>query len=321
MKKITIIISWLFFTNFVQGQDKENYMRLINEADKHYQSKEYLQAGFKFSEAFVLHNYYVKTVDRYNAARAWALANEADSAFAQLFQIAINENYSNVTEITENADFKPLYSDQRWKLILEFINQNNTNIDKPLAAKLDSIFNEDQKYRLQINDIQKKYGQNSEELKQLFKIIQKTDSLNLIEVKKILDKKGWVGSDIVGTKGNHTLFLIIQHADLKTMETYLPALKEAVSNGNAIPADLALIEDRIAMYKNKHQIYGSQILVDSKANKQYVFPLADPDNVDKRRAEAGLEKMADYLARFGMTWNLEEYKKELSKLEAEYNIK
>ena len=44
-------------------------------------------------------------------------------------------------------------------------------------------------------------------------------------------------------------------------------------------------------------------------------PLIDPDNVDKRRAEVGLGKLQDYISDFGMTWNVEEYKKKLPELE------
>jgi hypothetical protein len=36
-----------------------------------------------------------------------------------------------------------------------------------------------------------------------------------------------------------------------------------------------------------------------------------PDNVDKRRKEVGLNSIEDYAAEFGITWNVEEYKKML----------
>jgi len=47
-----------------------------------------------------------------------------------------------------------------------------------------------------------------------------------------------------------------------------------------------------------------------------VRPLVDPENVDKRRAEVGLETIQDYISNYGMTWNVEEYKKQLLEIEA-----
>jgi hypothetical protein len=46
-----------------------------------------------------------------------------------------------------------------------------------------------------------------------------------------------------------------------------------------------------------------------------VRPLEDPDNVDKRRAEVGLEPMVDYVSRWEIKWDVEQYKKDLMKLE------
>jgi hypothetical protein len=45
----------------------------------------------------------------------------------------------------------------------------------------------------------------------------------------------------------------------------------------------------------------------------YVLPLEDPDNVDKRRQSVGLPPMAEYVQYFGLTWNVEEYKKQQKK--------
>ncbi len=47
----------------------------------------------------------------------------------------------------------------------------------------------------------------------------KKDSLNLQKISQILDKYGWVGAEKVGEKANQTLFLVIQHADLKTQKS------------------------------------------------------------------------------------------------------
>jgi hypothetical protein len=142
------------------------------------------------------------------------------------------------------------------------------------------------------------------------------DSINLGKVTEILDKYGWVGVDKVGGQANQTLFLVIQHSDLKTQQKYLPMMREAVKNNNASSSSLALLEDRVALGEGKKQIYGSQIGYDNETNTEYVLPLEDPDNVDKRRATVGLGPLADYVKRWNIIWNIEEYKKQLPEIEA-----
>ena len=200
-------------------------------------------------------------------------------------------------------------------LIFNFSCKQEANIDKSLSAILDTIYQEDQKYRLQSNKIEKKYGLESEEFKAHWKTIKEKDSINLIKVKKILDERGWLGADIIGRQGNATLFLVIQHADLETQEKYLPMMREAVKKGNAIPSSLALLEDRVALRQGKKQIYGSQMLRDPETGFYYVAPLKDPDNVDKRRKKVGLRKLQDYISYWGLTWDIEEYKKQLPEIE------
>ncbi len=190
--------------------------------------------------------------------------------------------------------------------------QRNTQ----LALKLDSIYTEDQKYREQIDRVEKQFGWESKEMKALWKIINEKDSDNLINVKSILDQYGWLGENVVGKQGNSALFLVIQHSNLTTREKYLPLMREAVKKGNAKGKELALLEDRVALEQGKKQIYGSQIGRDNETNLYYVLPLEDPDNVDKRRAQVGLQPMADYASNWQLKWDAEQYKKDLPKIEA-----
>lgn len=53
-----------------------------------------------------------------------------------------------------------------------------------------------------------------------------------------------------------------------------------------------------------------------ETNKNFVLPLDDPDNVDKRRAEVGLDLIADYVKNWNIIWNIEEYKKFIIEFES-----
>jgi hypothetical protein len=187
-----------------------------------------------------------------------------------------------------------------------------TSVTKQLLA-IDEL---DQLYRNQINDVEVKYGGDSKEMKDLFKKMEVTDSLNLVQVEAILQKYGWLETQKIGSEANTALFMVIQHADLKNQIHYLPLMREAVRNGKAKASSLALLEDRVALRSGKKQIYGSQISWNMKTNTSFVAPLEDPDNVDKRRAEVGLPPLADYL--INMKWDVDQYKKDLPLLEAEF---
>ena len=93
-------------------------------------------------------------------------------------------------------------------------------------------------------------------------------------------------------------------------------MRDAVKNGKVNGSSLALLEDRVALRQGKKQIYGSQIARDPETQTHYVLPLDDPDNVDKRRAEVGLEPLANYVIRWQIKWDIEQYKKDLPAIEA-----
>lgn len=312
MKKI-IFLSVCFISTQVTFSQNAEYFSLVKKADSLYKAKDFKTSAFAYSAAFKSNGWVGISDDRYNAACSWALANNSDSSFFQLNRIATKANYMNYGHITTDPDLNSLHNDNRWKPLLDLIKRNKekaeANLNKPLVAQLDSIYNEDQKYRLQIEEIEKKNGLESNEMKDHWKIINQKDSINLSKVKSLLDSYGWLGTDIVGRQGNSTLFLVIQHSDQRTQEKYLPMMREAVKNGKATGSSLALLEDRVALGQGKKQIYGSQIGRNNETKLYYVLPLEDPDNVDKRRAEVGLQPLAEYVNRWQIKWNVEQYKK------------
>jgi hypothetical protein len=318
MTKTITILTIIVSTNVLFGQKVDavkEFRKLEQKGDSLYAAKDYKASGLAFSAAF---KYAESGNTRYNAACSWALANNSDSAFSQLS--VLSKYFVDYTRITTDSDLESLYKDKRWNTFLDKVKQNKekaeANLNKPLVAELDAIYEEDQKYRQQMDDVAKKHGWDSKEMKALWKITNEKDSLNLIKVTAILDKYGWLGPDVIGGQGNSTLFLVIQHSDQKTQEKYLPMMKEAVKNKKAYGSDLALLEDRVLLGQGKRQIYGSQIGTDNKTQINYVLPLEDPDNVDKRRAEVGLPPLANYVSHWQIKWDVEQYKKDLPTIEA-----
>lgn len=301
------------------GQNPENYNVLIAEARDLSEAGEYKDSGEKYSEAFAAGENIDSISHHYEAARSWALAGEKDEAFQLLNEITGEGKYADLWQISSDDDFNSLRTDERWMTVLNKVGGNKKEAEAELtevASLLETVRYDDQKYRQEMGGIQEKYGNDSEELRSHLKLMNEQDSINLVKVEKILEEHGWLGWDLIGRNANAALFLVIQHADLETQEKYLPMLREAVERGDATPADLALLEDRVALRQGKKQIYGSQMAFDQETGKYYVSPLEDPDNVNKRRAEVGLGPIEDYIANWDLTWDVEAYKKKLPDLKS-----
>lgn len=186
----------------------------------------------------------------------------------------------------------------------------------PLRDELLAILKDDQEGRSQIDAVGKAHGFNSPEMHALWASMAAKDAANLVKVRAILDAHGWVGPAEVGPQANSAVFLVIQHSDLGTQQKYLPMLRAAVQEKKALPGQLALMEDRVALAEGRRQIYGSQLYGDrANTGRKYVAPMEDPDHVDERRAAMGLAPMAENLKRFGVTWDLAAYKRDLPRLE------
>jgi len=313
MKKNLTILLFLV-SSIAYAQD---YKTLISKANSFYISKNYTQSVTVYKQAFAIQK--KSRNDLYNAACSAALAGDKKLAF-QWLTLAFKNGWTNLSHLKSDADLTTLHGSKKWgKLIATMqkdADKREVNYDKPLQAELLQIYEEDQKYRQQINGIADKHGYDSKEMKDLWTIINEKDSINLIKIKAVLDKSGWVGPDKIGEQANQTLFLVIQHSDQATQQKYLPMMREAVKNKNASGSALALLEDRVALGEGKKQTYGSQIGRDKETGKSYVLSLDDPDNVDKRRASVGLGPLADYVKRWNIDWNVEEYKKQLAEIEA-----
>ena len=173
---------------------------------------------------------------------------------------------------------------------LQLIAQRQTKIDTAgVKAELAAIYERDQRPRTTGDSVQ---------------FISYIDSSNLFQVEAIIHTYGWPGKSFVGSAGNVTVFVVIQHADLKTQEQYFPLMKKSVKKNESRLSDLALLEDRILMRKGKKQKYGSQISINQTTGDPEIWPIEDEKNVNVRRAKAGLETMEEYATHFGIYYRL-----------------
>ncbi len=297
----------------------QTYGALISEGDKYYNEKDYKASLKSYLKAFKVKD--ASSTHLYNAACSASLAGKKGKAF-KLLNESIDAGWIDVNHMKKDGDLNNLHDSKKWQEAITKTEKAKEALeakwDKPLRNELMDIFASDQDIRRAYIDMSNTKGWDAPETDSLAKIMIHTDSVNLVRLEKILNERGWVGPDLVGSRASQAIFLVIQHSDLEVQEKYLPMMREAVEKGNARSASLALLEDRVALRQGKNQTYGSQVGRNPDTNESYVLPLDDPENVDERRAKMGLGPISEYVSRWSIEWDPVKYKEMLPTYEKWY---
>ncbi len=137
-------------------------------------------------------------------------------------------------------------------------------------------------------------------------IDSKIDRENLVTIVSLIEKCGMPTLKEVNQKQMSAIWLVFQHADNYHRKKYLSQLKKSAENGDLRKSQMALMEDRILMIDGKPQIYGSQISQDRENGGWKIYDLANPETVDKRRAEIGMEPLSEYVSRWNIEFNIKQ---------------
>ena len=187
-----------------------------------------------------------------------------------------------------------------------------------LIAVLDTIWQTEQTPIRLRDSLIRIYGAESKVYKEQQLTYEKNHNINEKKVRTILDNYGWPTKEIAGEQGNWTICNVIQHSENEIRIKYLPMMRKAVKEKKLESRFLVRAEDRIATERGDLQIYGGQMKYYPETKSFNVWPVFDPANIDKRRAEIGLEPIAEFLKnRFDFEWNLEEQIKRSEKFEKE----
>ncbi|WP_024770832.1 BT_3928 family protein [Aquimarina macrocephali] len=206
-----------------------------------------------------------------------------------------------IVKLKKGTIVKKLHWNDAEKLNLETVEPSKPKINVILKAQLDSIMKLDQEGR-------SSGGISWEEQKIV-------DSTNTIFVEEVFKKYGYPGKTLVGQGTNIAAWLVIQHSD--KIGEYLPLIKEAGQKGELDMASVAMMEDRYLMQQELEQVYGTQGMTlnsNSKKPIPLIWPIKDPESVNKRRKEVGFtETIEEYSERLlGVpykAYTLEEVKK------------
>ncbi|MEN0003419.1 MAG: DUF6624 domain-containing protein [Bacteroidota bacterium] len=301
MKKLLFCLLLSSFCSVAYSQSFTDYLA---KGDKLYQEKDYFASAKAYDKTIELKPD-ISGVVYYNAACSWALAGEAEKALDRL-EDAVNQGWTDVAWAKKDPDFNSIRKLDRWNTVMKKMQDKadivEASLNKPLMEELRDIREKDQRYRMMMDSVNKAFGWESPQMQELWYKQNLLDSLNTERVLAIIEEHGYPGKTLVGGRLASTAFLVIQHADLDIQEKYLPMLKEAADKGELSKSSLALLIDRVEMRNGRPQIYGSQVQRNEETGAYEPAPIANPEQVDERRAEMGLGPLADYLSRWDIEW-------------------
>lgn len=158
-----------------------------------------------------------------------------------------------------------------------------------IRDELKEILRKDQEPRNKIVAARQEHPTDTLLHREIAREILSNDSVNLIRVCEIMD-----AYPLDFGEENEVVWVVLQHSSLELMQKYLPKFIEAAEKGKMCKELVAVMQDRVACWSGKPQIYGSQ----GNINEFGVFvpaEIEDIENVDARRASMGMSPLKDYI--------------------------
>ena len=167
------------------------------------------------------------------------------------------------------------------------------NSAEVVRAELIEMARIDQEFRSEASLASSRESLPPEELMELVDEQNRIDDRNTRRLVEIVNQYGWPGISQFGEAASDAAQLIVQHSPTESQSYLIPFLRTAVSEGEADPGMLAMLEDSILVAEGKEQMYGTEIV--SGADGPMLYPVHDPQNIDKRREAVGLPPILDYI--------------------------
>ena len=118
--------------------------------------------------------------------------------------------------------------------------------------------------------------------------LEAVDAANTAYLKQVLPADGWFRNSRDGAETAHHAWVIVQHSpDMALMKAVLARMTPLVRQGEVSGPDYARLYDRMAMFENRPQRFGTQF--SCSAGKWAYHPIEAPEGVDGRRQAMGLE--------------------------------
>ncbi len=171
-----------------------------------------------------------------------------------------------------------------------------------LKTELEIIFKKDQAFRRIYIEAENILGKDSFEMEYFWEVVEAQDKVLEKSVTSIIDKYGWLGISQVGRLANTAEWGVLQHGTVASKEKYAPLLKASVLKNESQATHYARLIDRMLINSNRPQLYGTQINYDAAVPAFY--EIKDPELIDKRRKELGLNSIQEFAKSRNLEWTI-----------------
>lgn len=208
-------------------------------------------------------------------------------------QASVKSHAMNSNIAFENRlDDKYKVVDKQIVTLQEVFTHNHT-IDASMIKSIQTVLNDMVKIDQEMRELAISGLSDKDQLSAM-EMMHKIDSKNTANLKLLLKLLGkeWFTISEFGKECDQNAWLLVQHADLDVQfqSRILPILEKLMKQGETIPKNYAYLYDRIASHTGKPQRYGTQANGDLE-----LFPVEDPVNLNRRRAEVGLPPIEEQM--------------------------
>ncbi|MGV6813859.1 MAG: DUF6624 domain-containing protein [Phycisphaerales bacterium] len=131
--------------------------------------------------------------------------------------------------------------------------------------------------------------------------IRAIDQAQSDRLKEIVAHIGWPTRDLVGLKATQGAYMVIQHAghDTEFQNECLSMMVDLVEQGELPASYVALLTDRIRVFQDRPQLFGTQM--EMALNEQGIMvptpsvQIEDPEHLDERRALMGMPPHKEFV--------------------------
>ena len=162
--------------------------------------------------------------------------------------------------------------------------------DTVFYTRIESMFRADQDARSLLESNMDKAS--------AWRIIHEVDSVNLVELKRLIDERGFPTLSKSGHECCDHAALIAQHSPPEFLHWFLEQALVAADSGDFIPMWIAYMTDRDLNYQGKPQLYGTQGLTRDGLTGFYL--IEDVEHLNERRRSVAMGPIEDYLPQIDM---------------------
>jgi hypothetical protein len=145
-------------------------------------------------------------------------------------------------------------------------------------------------YQDSISAAEQQFGKDSKQYQRAISLNRLNSSRYLSKLDTLIQQYGYPGKTLTG-KEYAIAFSLISAANLSYKEKYLKLVTDAADKGELDWSDVAFFVDKIKVAKKEKQVYCTQFVYDEQQRKLIYYPLENPEQLNARRKQAGLDEL------------------------------